>query len=384
MSIKNSFYLTLLVGIAVLLGFFTGIITNTHLSKTSDSFPILMQAYNILRDNGFKDTPPSPALEYGMIRGMLQAYDDPYTLFVEPAQHELETDNLEGGFGGIGVRLERVSEAYVILHPFPDSPAAESGILDGDRVLAVDNLTITPETSMDTLQAALRGPEGERVEVTIGHPPDFLPIVVIVKRVRISLPTVTWHLDPGERRLGVIEINLIAESTPGEIQRAVKDLETRGANVFVLDLRDNIGGLLTAGVDTARLFLGDGTVIEQQYRGKDVETYKVERPGPLVDLPLAILVNQNTASSAEIIAGALQVNGRAKLIGVPTFGKYTIQLVFDLQDGSSLHVTAAHWWIPNVNPGEDNGLQPDISLPPDDPSPNAAIQEAIQTLLGSR
>lgn len=385
MSNKHSlFVLTVLVGVAVLLGFIMGFITHTQLSKTDGSFSILTQAYNILRDQGLKDTPPHPALEYGMIKGMLQAYGDPYTRFVEPIQHELETDDLEGAFGGIGVRMERDIEGHVTLHPFPDSPAAESGILDGDRLLAVDNLTITPEISMETLQAALRGPEGEHVRVTIGHFPAFFPIEIDIKRVRISLPSVTWHLDPGEPRLGVIEINLIAESTPGEVQRAFEDLKTRKAEVFVIDLRDNYGGLLTAGVDTARLFLSNGTVIEQQYRGKDVETYKVERPGSLVDLPVAILINQNTASAAEIIAGALQFNERAKLIGSPTYGKDTIQLVFDLQDGSSLHVTAARWWIPTTTPLGGYGLQPDISIPTDGSNTNASIQSAIQMLLGTR
>jgi carboxyl-terminal processing protease len=182
--------------------------------------------------------------------------------------------------------------------------------------------------------------------------------------------------------VGIIKVNLIAASTPDEIQQAVADLQARGATHYVLDLRDNPGGLLTAGVDIARLFLDEGIVMQQQYRGKDVETYEVKRPGPLNDIPLAVLINHGSASAAEIAAGALQLHRRAPLIGSPSFGKDTIQLVFVLQDDSSLRVTSARWWIPGLEPAVgDAGLQPDIPVTPsDDPNIDTALQAAIQAL----
>jgi carboxyl-terminal processing protease len=164
----------------------------------------------------------------------------------------------------------------------------------------------------------------------------------------------------------------------------VDDLLARNAQVFILDLRDNYGGLLTAGVDTARLFLSEGEIIQQQYRDQEIETFRVEKAGKLMDIPLAILVNHNTASAAEIIAGSLQANQRAKLIGTPTYGKDSIQLVFDLADGSSLHVTSAQWWIPGLSyPLGGSGLQPDIVVEEVAPQgPDPVIQAAIQSLLG--
>ena len=165
----------------------------------------------------------------------------------------------------------------------------------------------------------------------------------------------------------------------------MNDLEQRGATAFVLDLRDNFGGLLDAGVDIARLFLADGIVIEQQYRGEAVQTFKVERKGALANVPLAILVNQHTASAAEIVAGALQQQQRAVLIGSASYGKDSIQLVFNLSDGSSLHVTSAKWWIPGLQPplGE-NGLQPDLVIPTsaDPAAPDEAMRAAVKLLLG--
>ncbi|MFN2152681.1 MAG: S41 family peptidase, partial [Anaerolineales bacterium] len=144
---------------------------------------------------------------------------------------------------------------------------------------------------------------------------------------------------------------------------AVQDLQGRGATRFVLDLRGNGGGLLVEGVDIARLFLEDGVVIEQQYKGEDVETYEVKKPGELSEIPLVVLVDGGTASAAEIIAGSLQAHQRAPLIGTSTYGKDSVQLVFELKDKSSLNVTSAKWWIPGLEPpvGE-GGLQPNITV----------------------
>jgi carboxyl-terminal processing protease len=238
---------------------------------------------------------------------------------------------------------------------------------------------------MEVIQAAIRGPEGKSIKLIIGHPPDFLPVEISIRRAAIPLPSVTWHLDPDNPQIGLIKINTIAASTPEEIQKAVSDLESRKASSFILDLRDNGGGLLTTGVDTARLFLKEGVVIQQQYRDQDVETFRVEKPGPLSDISLAILINHGTASAAEIIAGALQAHHRALLIGAPTFGKDTVQLVFDLKDGSSLHVTAGRWWIPDPKlPLGEKGLQPDVTVSSEDSNPNSAIATAAEILLGGQ
>ncbi len=345
------------------------------------NFPILFEAYGLVKDEGLQPMPTAPAEEYGMILGMLQAYGEPHTSFLEPVQTKLENDSLAGKFGGIGVRLGSDQEGRVVLYPFPDGPAAKAGVKEGDRLLAVGDMQINTQTPSDKLQAAIRGPIGQKVTITIGHAPDFTAQKIDITRAEIALPSTTWHLDPNEPRLGVIEINIIAATTPDEIQNAVKDLQSRGATAYVMDLRNNGGGLLNAGVDTARLFLKDGVVIQQQYKGKDVETFKVDKPGPLADIKLAVLVNENTASAAEIIAGSLQGRKRAQLIGTTTYGKDTIQLVFELQDKSSLHVTAAHWWVPGLEfPKDGKGLRPDIPLPDGTTDPMPLV---IKALFGS-
>jgi carboxyl-terminal processing protease len=315
---------------------------------------------------------------------MVQAYDDPFTSFIEPAEHELETNTLEGHFGGIGVRLGKDQEGNFILFPFQNSPAARAGVEEGDRLLKVDALEIAPLLTSDTVEAALRGPVGQAVRLTVGRAPQYTPVEMQIKREEFPLPSVSWHRDPVEPRLGVVEINIIAATTPAEVTRAIEDLQGRGVQAIALDLRNNYGGLLTAGIDTARLFLTDGTILQQKYRGQEMDTYKADRPGPFSALPLTVLVNQNTASAAEIIAGALKEHQRAKLIGTRTYGKDTIQLVYDLKGGASLHITAAKWWIPGLEPPlGGNGLQPDIPLDGADAAenPDPYIQAAIQTLL---
>ncbi len=374
---------TLLACLLLASGFIAGYLVH-ELQGETQNFSILQEAYNILIQHGLNDPPAAPALEYGMIRGMLQAYNDPHTVFIEPIQHELDKNALEGRFGGIGIQLGRDADGYWVLFPIPDSPAIQAGIQEGDRLLAVEEKPIAPETSAEFLQSAIRGPEGTWVNLTIGRPPNYLPQELKIKRAEIPLPSVTWHLEPSEPRLGVIDINLIAATTAEEIQKAVQDLQERGATHFALDLRNNPGGLLTAGVDIASLFLTEGIVIQQQYRGREAETYRVETPGPLVDIPLAVLIDHGSASAAEIAAGALQSHQRALLIGTPSFGKDSIQLVFELSDASSLHVTAARWWVPGLEPPlGGTGLQPDILVEPasDAAAPDPVIQAAIQAMF---
>jgi carboxyl-terminal processing protease len=381
---RRSFLVTFALGVCITIGFAGGYLAHRLSTDAQTQFPILGEAYDLLSKRGIKPLPASPATEYGMIRGMVQAYGDPYTLFVEPAQHELESDALQGSFGGIGVRLSKDQAGNVIIFPFPESPAINEGIREGDRLLAVDDLQITPDISMDSIQAALRGPVGQIVQVTYSQLVNGEPRIARVRREEIALPSVTWHLDADRPQVGVIEINLIAASTPDEIDKALRDLRVRNAVAIILDLRNNYGGLLSAGVDIARLFLKDGIIMANQYRDEGVEEFYIDEPGPYSEIPLVVLVNENTASAAEIIAGAIKVHSRAKIVGVSTYGKDSIQLVFDLKDGSSLHVTAAHWWIPGLTPPiSEGGLQPDVVIEPSPSSndPDRQLQAAVKTLL---
>jgi carboxyl-terminal processing protease len=222
---------------------------------------------------------------------------------------------------------------------------------------------------------------GSLVRITIIRKPDLTPVSMQIARQETALPSVTYNLLPANNQVGVIQVNVIADTSPQEVDHAIQALKGNGSKVFILDLRNNGGGLVDAGVNLARLFLKSGDILQEQFRGKPVTTYQVEKPGKYADLPMVVLVNHNTASAAEIVAGALQKQGRALLIGSPTYGKDSVQLVFDLLDKSSLHVTAARWWIPGaLFPREGQGLVPDISLSKELADSPAIYDQALSAL----
>lgn len=353
----------LLLTFAFLTAFWAGFFFREVLHQDQSEFPILSEAYQIILKHGYQEVNEAQEIEYGAIRGLIDAYDDKFTYFLEPVQTELNNDTLTGSYGGIGAEMDRDSQGYIIVHPFKESPAVDAGILDGDRIIAIDGIEITPETSIEKIVSLIRGPEGKAIKIAITRPPNYEKHEFSVKRANIPLPSVTSYLHSNQPKMGVIRINVIASSTPNEIRQALEDLQAHGASHFALDLRGNGGGLLMEGVDIARLFLEDGIIIQQQYKGKGIDTFKVKKEGPFSEIPLVILIDGNTASAAEIIAGALQNQTRAPLIGIQSFGKDSIQLVFELQDKSSLHITSAKWWVPELEPpiGE-SGLLPDIPI----------------------
>lgn len=360
---------TVIVILSIAIGYFGHQFINRH----REDLPLLREARQILVENSILEIPAEPALEYGMIRGMLAVMDDPYTSFVEPAVHEVRTNELTGRFGGVGVRLERDTRANWRLYPLPDSPAITAGIEDGDLLLAVNDLSITSETEELDLVTAIRGPEGEEVTLTIRRTGQVLSFGIT--RQWVPLPSIAWHVLPEAPQIGVIRVNRIAETTADEMQEGIKSLADQGAEALIIDLRDNGGGLVEAGVDIARLFLESGEIISQSFKSEAVRTFKVDEPGPFIDLPLVLLINNNTASSAEIVAGALSAHQRATLVGTPTFGKTTIQFIFELEDGSSVNITSGRWWIPNL----DFPLKPEHEVM-DDPTGVQLLQTAVEVL----
>ena len=378
----RNYLILVLIAAGFISAFLSGYFLNAYFISNKPIFSILDQAYRIMINHAYVDLPDQSKLEYGMIRGMLQASGDPQASFHEPVQHELASNNLQGKFGGIGLELSRIGDGDVLVYPITDSPASQAGILSDDTLVSVNDLTITTEVSIDDIKAEIRGPLGSWLNLVVSREPDFTIHDFRIKREEIHLPSVTWRTIKNFPSIGLINVNLIAETTPDEILNAVETLQGDGANSFILDLRNNGGGLLTAGVESAKLFLDDGVILQQQYRGEEVETFSTRSSGPLTEVPLAVLINRNTASAAEIIAGALQIHSRAQLIGESTFGKDTIQLIFDLDDGSSLHITAAKWWVPGLDPPiSEGGLEPDIRITQDNSDADFFLEAALQSLL---
>lgn len=386
---KNKYFLPifLVLQIAIILGAFGlgYILSSNQSSTTSDlEFPILSEAYDILQEYGLFDISEQMNLQYGMIRGMVQEYGDPYTAHIEPVQNELQSDELTGSYGGIGSMIEYREDGNYYLLPYPNSPASNAGIEEHDRLIAIDDVLVTEFVNASEIASFIRGEVGTRVLITVEKVPDYLQEETYrIKRQEVPLPSLLAYLDDEVPEIGIINIHIIADSTHDELLSAVEELQQEGAERFIIDLRNNGGGLLDAGIELAELFLErDEVIIVQQAKGEGEKTISTNRRGKFANLPIIFLVNENTASAAEIFSGALQANQRAQLVGKQTYGKNTIQLVFDLQDDSSFRVTNAEWWFPAIDTFSAGfGLVPDIEFADIDSMDAAIMNAAVNALL---
>jgi carboxyl-terminal processing protease len=332
-------------------------------TEQADQFTVFWEAWHILEKDFYGQLPTAQQMTYGAIRGVLTTLGDPYTIFVEPKPRQLEKDDLRGSFGGIGAWVSKREDGAIVLKPMEDKPAQRAGVLEGDVVIQVDDREITPDMSLEDVILLIRGPVGSMVKLTISRADHPEPLVFEITREKVETPTVSWRfLDEGQG-LGYVSISLFTERTNKELETALKELEAQEMSRLILDLRNNSGGLLETSIDVASQFIPDGIVLYEQRRDQEEKSYPARRGGKATDIPLVVLVNAGTASASEIVAGAIQDSGRGILIGESTFGKGSVQLVYDLSDQSSLHVTVAHWFTPNRHEITGNGLTPNIVVP---------------------
>lgn len=338
--------------------------TSTLAHAEQDSEQALFQeAWSLIENNFFGSLPESRQVTYGAIRGSLATLNDPYTVFIEPAAREVERERLQGSFGGIGAYITRSEETgEVTLEPIPGNPAEAAGVLAGDVLLAIDGRAITAEMTVPEIVDLVKGEKGTSVTLTLRHPEATETVDISVVRADILLPSVVYRLLESDPTIGYIALSRFSGESGGEVGVALQDLLSQGATRFILDLRQNGGGLRDAAVDVADHFLDSGPVLylDSQQDGEVVFSSTDETLAP--DQPLVVLVDGGTASASEIVAGALSDRQRATLIGSKTFGKGSVQLVFDLSDGSSVHVTSARWLTPNRRQLDGNGLEPDIAV----------------------
>jgi len=354
-------------------------------ANPNDQYPLLGEVRSLLEDHFLGPLPDEQTLEYGAVRGFTAAVGDPYTVFVEPQAHELETQSLQGEYGGIGVNLAVNAAGEIVLSPYRESPAAEAGVLDGDVLLAVDDVFLAPGANVDQATALVRGLIGTAVRLTVRHSAGG-EATVNLTRERFEIPSATWKMLADETGIGQTDIGLISISrfsgkTPDEVGQALTELEAAGATRYVLDLRNNGGGILEAAVDVASRFLDGGVVMYESQHAAPEKTYSAApNSSPAALAPLVVLVNHNTASAAEIVAGALLDRGRAPLVGQATYGKGSVQLVYDLSDGSSLHVTAYRWYTPARHELETAGLPPTYPVEPATDGSDAEMDYALRVL----
>lgn len=326
---------------------------------------------------------------YEAIEDMLASLDDPFTRFLRPQQYRGLQMNTSGELTGVGLQIAIDDETHRlrVVSPIEGSPAAEAGVQALDYIVEIDGVP-TDDLPLEEAAKRMRGEPGTQVTLKVQHrDSDRIESIPIV-RDRIALNPVRSDLRSLEdgSKIGYIRLSQFNGNATTEVANAIEDLDSQGANAYILDLRNNPGGLLQAGIEVARLWLDRGTIVYTVNRQGQFGSFDANGQA-LTDAPLAVLVNKGSASASEILAGALQDNNRAQVVGETTFGKGLIQSLFKLSDGSGLAVTIAKYETPNHRDINESGIQPDVEVPLDIQSvrdiateADAQYQEALKLL----
>jgi len=297
---------------------------------------------------------------YAAIGKMLKSLDDPFTRFLDPEQYRSLQVNTSGELTGVGLQIALNPETgkLEVVAPIAGSPADKAGIRPRDRILKIEGVS-TKNLTLDEAATKMRGPSGSLVTLLIERDEEA-EIEIRLTRDRIALNPVVSELRVSEQDtpIGYLRLTQFNANASTELAHAISSLEKKGAAAYILDLRNNPGGLLQAGIEIARLWLDSGTIVYTVNRQGIQGSFEAFGPALTTD-PLVILVNQGSASASEILAGALQDNGRAQLVGETTFGKGLIQSLFELSDGSGLAVTIAKYETPQHRDINKLGIKPD-------------------------
>ncbi|BAZ90663.1 carboxyl-terminal protease [Raphidiopsis curvata NIES-932] len=321
------------------------------------------QNWESVRQRAFKQPLGNDQAAYKVVRDMLKSLDDPFTRFLDPDQYRSLQVNTSGELTGVGLQIALNSETGIleVITPIQGSPAQRAGLKPRDRILQIEGLS-TENISLDEAAARMRGPIGTVVTLLIGREGQPAQEVVLVRdRIELNPVLADLRLSPEGMPIGYIRLSQFNANAALDLANAINSLEEQGATAYILDLRNNPGGLLQAGIEVARQWLDSGIVVYTVNRRGIQGSFEAFGPALTQD-PLVILVNQGTASASEILAGALQDNGRAQLVGETTFGKGLIQSLFALNDGSGLAVTIAKYETPNHRDINKSGIKPDVEV----------------------
>lgn len=360
MSNTSKIIISMLALIAVAVVFGVGFTIGRNNPPRADyGLDIVEQAWNIIwSDYVDRDKLETDNLTRAAIEGMVETINDPYTSYLEPEHYELGLTSLQGEFDGIGAYVTVEDKKLLIIAPIAESPADKAGIKAGDIIMEIDG---EPVLNMSLAEAIIkiRGPRGTAVKLLILHEGDTEPVEIEIIRTTVEVPSVHFEM---EGEIANISITTFSERTEQELSAVFREMAEQNVRGIILDLRGNPGGLLNIVIDVAGHFLNDGVVTSMRDNRGKVTPFPVEPSDLITDLPMVVLVDGASASGSEVLAGALQDHGRAIVAGNITFGKGSVNILHELDDGSGLYITTARWLTPNGRLIEGQGIEPDIIL----------------------
>ncbi len=329
------------------------------------NFDLFLQVWDMIQAR-YVDQPVSPTkIFYGAMQGLVAALDDPYSNFLTPQIAADFSEQLSGRFEGIGAEIGVKNKILTVVAPLPESPAEKSGLMAKDFILAIDDI-ITEGMGLDEAVGRIRGDKGSQVKLTIKREGWDEPRPITVTRDTIKVKSVSWQMK--ENNIAYVKLTNFNDDTAALFRNVAREVVAANPAGLILDLRNNPGGFLQTAVDVASLWVDRRLVVSERSRVEGENKYLGQGQALLAAMPTVILINGGSASSSEILAGALQDYDLAYLIGEKTFGKGSVQVLEDLPDGSSVKFTIARWYTPHDRSIDHDGIAPDeeIKLTPED------------------
>ena len=352
---------------------------NVNSSSTAPDFNTFWQAWNLVKTEALKgSTLSDQQLLYGAIQGIVGSLGDPHSVYFPPVDAAKFNEDISGSFSGVGMEIGKKDGQLMVIAPLEGSPAEKAGIKAKDAILKIDK-TLTDNLQIEDAVKLIRGPEGTQVDLLLYRSGWVEPKHFVLTRGQIIVPTVKFEMmdsagtssEPqsnsspqASNDIAYLHLLSFNEKSPQLFYDALNKAKAQNAKGIIVDMRNNPGGYLEASVDIANFFLPKDTlVVSEEFRGGMKDDYKTDYSGDFQDIPVVVLVNGGSASAAEIFAGALHDQKRAQLIGETTFGKGTVQTLKSLTDNSQIKLTIAHWILPSGKLIDNEGIDPDISVP---------------------
>jgi carboxyl-terminal processing protease len=359
------------------------------------NFKEFWDLWELMQTKYYKQPIDEQKMLYGAMQGLASSAEDPYTVFFEPKVAEAFSDSLNGKFEGIGAEIGIKDDQLQVIAPLPESPAEKAGVLAGDAILQI-NGTSTDAMTVDQAVSHIRGDKGTKVTLTLGRftitkgkdgkekkEPKTVDITIerdtiVVKSVKVTYP---------KDGIAMIAVSNFNSDTADLFAKAVDEVTAKNVKGIILDLRNDPGGFLDRATAVAGEWVGDQPVVSERRQGKIVDEFRGTGSGKLHGIPTIVLVNEGSASASEIVAGALQDYGEAKLVGKKTFGKGSVQDYTELENGAAVKITVAEWLTPKGRSINKIGIDPDVVVDRTEEDYHAdrdpQLQKAIDLLTGT-